>query len=122
VDLLRAEIAPRALAGIFCVLLLAAVSSLVALLLAYLLAHGFTPFAFERYTRLVGHVFNPVVALVFVLKTGALALAVSVVPIGSALHGREAGAGLAGRELQALVRMFLVVLAIEIAGLAGNYL
>lgn len=119
VDPLRTEIAPRALAGIFCVLLLAAVSSLVALVLAYVLAHGFTPFAFERYTRLVGQVFNPVVSLVFVLKTGALALAVSVVPIGAALHAREAG--LAGLELQGLVRMFMVVLAIEVAGLAGNY-
>jgi phospholipid/cholesterol/gamma-HCH transport system permease protein len=118
-DPLRTEIAPRALAGIFCVLLLAAVSSLVALVLAYVLAHGFTPFAFERYTRLVGQVFNPVVSLVFVLKTGALALAVSVVPIGAALHAREAG--LAGLELQGLVRMFMVVLAIEVAGLAGNY-
>ena len=116
---LRTEIAPRALAGIFCVLLLAAVSSLVALVLAYVLAHGFTPFAFERYTRLVGQVFNPVVSLVFVLKTGALALAVSVVPIGAALHAREAG--LAGLELQGLVRMFMVVLAIEVAGLAGNH-
>jgi len=120
VNLLRTEIAPRALAGVFCVLLLAAVSSLVALVLAYLLAHGFTPYAFEGYTRLVGHVFNPVVSLVFVLKTGALALAVSVVPIGSALHAREVG--VAGLELQGLVRMFMVVLVIEIAGLAGNYL
>ena len=91
----------------------------MALVLAYVLAHGFTPFAFERYTRLVGQVFNPVVSLVFVLKTGALALAVSVVPIGAALHAREAG--LAGLELQGLVRMFMVVLAIEVAGLAGNY-
>lgn len=116
---LRAEIAPRALAGVLCVLLLAAVSSLVALVLAYLLAYGFTPFAFERYTRLVGRVFTPLVSLLFVLKTGALALAVSVLPIGSALHGR---AGVAGLELQGLVRMFVAVLAIEVAGLAGNYI
>lgn len=116
---LRAAVVPRALAGIVCVLLLAAVSSVVALVLAYLLAHGFTPFAFDRYTRLVGQVFNPVVSLVFVLKTGALALAVSVVPIGAALHARESG--LAGLEVQGLVRMFMVVLAIEVASLAGNY-
>ena len=126
-DALRGEIAPRALAGVFCVLLLAAVSSAVALVLAYLLAHGFSPWALERYTRMVGHVFNPVVSLVFVLKTGALALAVSLVPIGTALHGREAAAGsglsaLAGLELQGLVRMFVAVLAIEVLALAGNYL
>jgi phospholipid/cholesterol/gamma-HCH transport system permease protein len=119
-DALRGEIAPRALAGLFSVLLLAAVSSVVALVLAYLLAHGFSPWGLERYTRLVGHVFDPVVSLVFVLKTGALALAVSVVPIGSALHGRDEG--LAGLELQGLLRMFVVMLVIETAGLVGNYL
>ena len=118
---LRGEIAPRALAGLFCVLLLGAVSSALALVLAYLLAHGFTPWALERYTRLVGHVFSPVVAVVFVLKTGALALAVSVVPIGSALHGRDDGAR-PGLELQGLLRMFVVMLVVEIAALAGNYL
>lgn len=118
-EAMRAQIAPRALAGVFCVLLLAAVSSLVALVLAYLLAHGFTPFAFERYTRLVGRVFTPVVSLLFVLKTGALALAVSVVPIGSALYARERAAGL---ELQGLARMFVAVLAIEVASLAGSYI
>ncbi|MFT3817145.1 MAG: ABC transporter permease [Rubrivivax sp.] len=119
-DALRGEIAPRALAGMFSVLLLAAVSSGVALVLAYLLAHGFSPWGLQRFTRLVGHVFGPVVSLVFVLKTGALALAVSLVPIGSALHGR--GEGLAGLELQGLLRMFVVMLIVETAALAGNYL
>lgn len=119
---LRAEIAPRVLAGIFSVLLLAAVSSAVALLLAYLLAHGFTPWALPRFTRMVGHVFSPVVALVFVLKTGALALAVSVVPIGSVLYGGDGPSDSSQLELSGLVRMFVVVLAVEVAALAGNYL
>jgi phospholipid/cholesterol/gamma-HCH transport system permease protein len=124
-DPLRSEIAPRALAGVFCVLLLAAVASVVALVLAYLLAHGLSPWALGGYTRMVGHVFSPAVALVFVLKTGALALAVSAVPIGSALHGHSDESPdetLAGLELQGLVRMFVVMLAIEVAALAGNYL
>lgn len=124
-DELRGEIAPRALAGLFCVLLLAAVSSVVALVLAYLLAHGFSPWGLERYTRMVGHVFSPAVSVLFVLKTGALALAVSAVPIGSALHGQAVGApddAMTGLELQGLVRMFVVVLVIEVAALAGNYL
>lgn len=120
-DPLRGLIAPRALAGLFSVLLLAAVASTVALVLAYVLAHGFTPWALDRYTRMVGHVFSPVVSLVFVLKTGALALAVSVVPIGTALHGR-AGGGQGALEVQGLTRMFLAALGVEVAGLAGNYL
>jgi phospholipid/cholesterol/gamma-HCH transport system permease protein len=119
---LRGEIAPRALASVFCVLLLAAVSSAVALVLAYLMAHGFSPWALQGYTRMVGHVFNPAVSLVFVLKTGALALAVSLVPLGSALHSPAGRGGLADLEMQGLVRMFVVMLLVETAALAGNYL
>ena len=106
--------------------LLAALSSVVALVLAYLLAHGLSPWAFDGYTRLVGQVFSPPVSLVFVLKTGALALAVSVVPIGAALHGAvdDSSDGMAalGLDLQVLVRMFVVMLVVEVAALAGNYL
>jgi phospholipid/cholesterol/gamma-HCH transport system permease protein len=123
VHALRGDIAPRALAGIFCVLLLAAVSSAVALVLAYLMAHGLSPWALDGYTRMVGQVFSPAVALVFVLKTGALALAVSVLPIGSALHERDdIDTGLTPRELRGLVPMFVVILVIEVLGLVGNYL
>jgi phospholipid/cholesterol/gamma-HCH transport system permease protein len=125
IDVLRSEIAPRALAGLFSVLLLAAVSSVVALVMAYLLAHGLSPWALDGYTRMVGHVFSPAVSLVFVLKTGALALAVSAVPLGSALHGQAEGSqeeAMAGLEAQGLVRMFVVMLVVEVAALAGNYL
>lgn len=128
-DVLRAVVAPRALAGLLGVLLLAAVASALALVLAYLLAHGFTPWALERYVRLVGQVFSPVVSLVFVLKTGALALAVSTLPLGLALHGRPGGAAGQGGpgaqaelELQGLTALLLVLLLVEVAALAGNYL
>jgi hypothetical protein len=60
-----------------------------------------------------------------VLKTGALALAVSAVPLGSALHGQAEGSqeeAMAGLEAQGLVRMFVVMLVVEVAALAGNYL
>ena len=40
VDVLRMEIAPRAVAGLFATLLLSAMSGTIALVLAYLLAHG----------------------------------------------------------------------------------
>ncbi len=118
-DPLRGEIAPRALAGMFAVALLAASSGVVALVLAYLLAHGFSPWGFERYTRLVGHVFSPAVSLVFVLKTLGLAAAVSLVPMGAALHDRGSAIGV---EVQGLVRMFFAILVIETLSLMGNYL
>lgn len=125
---LRDEVLPRALAGMFAVLLLAALSCVVCLLLAYLLAFGFSPWGFERYTRLVGGVFTPAVTLIFTIKTGAFAVAVSLIPIGSAMHdtpyalpGIGAEAGPASIELQGLVRMFLAILAVEIVSLVGNY-
>jgi len=106
----------------FAVALLALVSGAVALVLAYLLAHGFSPWGLERYTRLVGHVFSPAVTLVFVLKTFALALAVAILPIASALHDRASGSRLPGLELQGLLRMFAAMLVIETLSLAGNYI
>lgn len=134
-DVLRSEIVPRVLAAFFAVLLLAAMAGGVALVLAYLSAHGFSPWAFERYTRLVGHVFSPALTLVFVLKTLAFAVAVAVAPIGSALHDPPepsvaadmpaAGAdeaAVVGSEVRALVRMFVAVLVIEALSLMGSYL
>jgi phospholipid/cholesterol/gamma-HCH transport system permease protein len=83
--------------------------------------HGFSPWGFERYTRLVGQVFSPVVTLIFSLKTLALSAAVSMVPIGSALHDRDEAPAAGGVELQGLVRMFMAILLIESASLLGNY-
>ena len=120
-DPLRGEIVPRALAGVFSVLLLAALSGVLCLVLAYLLAYGFSPFAFDRYTRLVGQVFNPAVTIIFCLKTVALSLAVALIPLGSGLHDRPEAQGQASIELQGLVRMFMAILLIEITSLVGNY-
>jgi len=119
-DALRDEVLPRALAGMFAVVLLAALSGVLCLVLAYLLAYGFSPWGVERYTRLVGSVFAPAVTLIFSIKTLAFAAAVSLIPIGSALHDSPFGTP-ASVELQGLVRMFLAILAVEIVSLVGNY-
>lgn len=120
-DALRDEVLPRALAGMFATLLLAALSCVLCLVLAYLLAFGFSPWGVERYTRLVGGVFTPAVTLIFSIKTLAFAIAVSLIPLGSALHDNPYGPGPASIELQGLVRMFLAILAVEIVSLVGNY-
>lgn len=120
-DALRDEVLPRALAGMFAVALLAAVSCVLCLVLAYLLAYGFSPWGVERYTRLVGSVFAPAVTLIFAIKTLAFAVAVSLIPIGSALYDSPYDPGPASVELQGLVRMFLAILAIELVSLVGNY-
>jgi len=121
IDPLRHEVLPRVLAGGFAVLMLAAAAGVVTLFLAYLTVHGFTLGALERYTRTVGQVFSPAVALIFTIKTFLLALAVSLIPVASALYDLPRGRIRTSAELQALVRLFLVMLLIEAASLVGNY-
>jgi phospholipid/cholesterol/gamma-HCH transport system permease protein len=127
-DVLRTQILPRALGSWFSVLLLATISSVICLVLAYLVVHGLSPWGLERYTRVVGQVFNPTVTLIFTLKVLAMAVAVSVIPLGSALHDRpsseprKAQQARAGIELRGLVRMFAAILLIEMVSLVGNYI
>lgn len=120
VDALRGEVLPRAMSGMFAVLLLAAVSCVVTALLAYLSVYGFTTGGFAAYTRTFGHVFNPAVSLIFAVKTLFFALAVALVPIATVMQQRR-GRLRASGELQGLVRLFLALLAIEAASLVGNY-
>lgn len=120
-DPMLMEVLPRVSAGIVCALLLAAISCGVTLLLAYLAVYGFTTAGFAAYTRTVGHVFGPGVALVFGLKIAALALTVALLPLASVLIRPARPQALTSAELQGLVRMFFVILLIEGASLVGNY-
>jgi phospholipid/cholesterol/gamma-HCH transport system permease protein len=117
---LRREVLPRAAAGLFSALMLAAVSCVVTLVVAYLSVYGFTTAGFASYTRTVGHVFNPTVSLIFGLKILFFGIAVALVPVASVLDTPRRGARTSA-ELHGLVRMFLVILLIEVASLVGNY-
>ena len=121
-EALHAEAVARVLAGLFAVVTLAVVSCLVALVLTYLVVHGPNSAAFDGFTRKVGQVFNPAVALIFVLKTFFFSLAVSFIPVLSGLNTLPSS----GRrselpEVQGLLRMFLLILLIELVSLVGNY-
>ena len=112
---------PRALAGIYATVTLAALSCIVALVLAYFAVYGFTAAGLPAYTRVFGRVFNPAVSLVFVLKTFFFSVAVSIIPMASGLYDVEGGGSRESAALQGLVRMFAVLLLLEAASLAGNY-
>lgn len=120
-DALRHEVLPRVLAGGFAVMMLAGVAGVVTLVLAYLSVHGFTLGALERYTRTVGQVFSPTVAVIFAIKTLLFAFAVSLLPVASALYDAPRTNVRASADIQALVRLMLVILLIEAASLVGNY-
>jgi phospholipid/cholesterol/gamma-HCH transport system permease protein len=117
---LRRELFPRALAAVFSVWLLAAVSCALTLVLAYLTLYGFTPWALASYTRVVGQIFNPAVALILVLKVVFFSAAVALIPLAPTGHGGASGIS-AMRGLADTVGLFSVILIIEIASLMGNY-
>ena len=119
-DPLRLELMPRVVAGVFAVLLLAAVSCLIAVLLTYAAVYGFTLGGLIGFTRTIGQIFEPGVALILALKTLFFSLAVALIPVAAFLR-----AGLPathdGAELDSLVRLFAAILLIEVVSLMGNY-
>jgi phospholipid/cholesterol/gamma-HCH transport system permease protein len=119
--LLRVDMLPRALAGVFSVLLLAALSCFIALVLTYLNVYGFSPWALADYNRSVGSVFSPAVTLIFALKTVFFSLAVAFVPMAASAQ-RDASGGYARRsDITEFARLFSVILLLEVVSLMGNY-
>ncbi len=115
------EVLPRVVAGIFSTVTLAALSCVVALLVAYLAVYGFGWAGLAGYTRLFGQVFTPAVSLIFVMKTLFFSLAVSLIPMASAFYGLSESTTRSSAEMRGLVRMFTVILLIEVLSLVGNY-
>ncbi|ABM56338.1 ABC-type transport system ipermease component [Verminephrobacter eiseniae EF01-2] len=116
-DPVRTELLPRAIAGVFACVTLAALSSVVALVLVYLGVYGLNGAGLPGYTRMFGQVFSPGVTLVLALKTLFFSLAVALIPMGAGLYDSARP----DSELGGLVRMFAVLLLIELASLMGNY-
>jgi phospholipid/cholesterol/gamma-HCH transport system permease protein len=125
IDPIQREALPRLLAGLVLVPMLVAVSCVTASLIAYITIYGFSPWGFEAYTRVVGQIFTPTISLVLVLKTFFFSLAVSITPIAAAFSEdadmTQRGRTKAARELAAMVRLFTVILLIEVVSLVGNY-
>ena len=118
-DPVREEVLPRVASGVFCALLLAVVSCVVTLVVAYLSVYGFTSAGFAAYTHTVGHVFGPAVSLILGLKILLSGIAVALVPVATVLEAPASAR--TSTELRGLVRMFVVLVLIEAASLVGNY-
>jgi phospholipid/cholesterol/gamma-HCH transport system permease protein len=120
-DPTRDIVLPHALACMFAVITLAAVSSLVTLVLTYLSVYGFHTWGVPGFTRSVGHVFTPVIVLIFTLKTLALSLAVAIIPMVATPRELRGDETRGPAELALLARLLAVVLLIEVVSLLGNY-
>lgn len=121
-DPIEVEVLPRLLAGIFACITLAALSCVVAGILAYLAVYGFTMAGIPGYTHMTGRVFEPMFTLIFILKTVFFAIAVSIIPMASGLNNIEDDGSRESAALQGLVRMFGVLLMLEALSLVGNYI
>ncbi|MGD9774141.1 MlaE family ABC transporter permease [Diaphorobacter sp.] len=122
-DPVRLELLPRVVAGVYASITLAALSCVVALVMAYLGVYGLNTAGLPVYTRMFGQVFAPQITLVFVLKTVFFSLAVALIPMASGLYesGDARQAQQPDSELGGLARMFAVLLLIEVISLMGNY-
>jgi phospholipid/cholesterol/gamma-HCH transport system permease protein len=118
---LRKDFFPRVAAGVFAVWMLAAVNCVLTLILTYWTLYGFTPWALAGYTRVVGQVFSPAVALILVLKIGFFSLAVGLIPMAYSFYFGASYHGKVTHGLHDMVRLFGVILLIEVASLMGNY-
>jgi phospholipid/cholesterol/gamma-HCH transport system permease protein len=119
---LRVELVPRVLADAFSVLTLALLSSVIALVLAYLVVYGLSPWGLPGYTRSVGQVFDPLVTLGFFLKSILFSLAVAVVPMAASLEAPRQPITGDDTVQPGAVRLFLVLLLIEAASLVIKYI
>lgn len=119
----RRDLVPQVLANAFAVLSLAATSGTVVLLLAYINVYGLSPWGVAEYTRTVGRIFEPVVAIGFALKTVLFGLAVALVPTAAILElQRYPRRRLLTPVQPGALRLLFVLLLIEAASLAIKYI
>ena len=133
IDPTRDIVLPHVLASSFAVVSLALLSGVVTLLLTYLSVYGFALWGVDNFTRAVGQVFNPVIGLIFLIKTLCFSLAVAVIPMvttpreqlaalqpSSSTQGTGMGTNTPA-DLTRLARLLAVILLIEVLSLVGNY-
>jgi phospholipid/cholesterol/gamma-HCH transport system permease protein len=120
-DPVRHAFAPRAFGSVVAVMLLAWLSSALALVIAYLVTYGFSPWALGPFLRITGQVFAPVIVAGLALKTLFFGLAVAAIPVSAALSTPRDLRRLPAAVRDAMVRSGLALVAIEVGSLAVMY-
>ena len=122
VDTHRLEFMPRVIGGMISVLSLTALTSVLAFILAYLAIYGPQLWSFPEFTRSMGTIFDPSVILGLFLKSLVFGLAVTVIPVveGLAVPRKLFMAPIS--VLRGMVRLFFVLMLIEVAALAIGYI
>jgi phospholipid/cholesterol/gamma-HCH transport system permease protein len=122
VDTLRLELMPRVIGGMISVLALTALTSVLALVLAYLAVYGLQWWSFPDFTRVMGKVFDTPVLVGILLKSLAFGLAVTVIPVAEGMATPRKLFMAPISVLRGMVRLFFALMLIEVASLAFKYI
>lgn len=122
VDTLNMEFMPRVIGGMVSVLALTAVTTTLALLLAYLAVYGVQPWSLPDFSRVMGKVFDNAILIGLVLKSLAFGFAVTVIPVAEGLSTPKMLFMAPISVLRGMVRLFFVLMFIEVASLALQYI
>lgn len=122
VDAMRLEFMPRVIGGMMSVLALTAFTSVLALVLAYLAVYGWQIWSLPDFSRVMGKVFNDAVLISILLKSLAFGLAVTVIPVAEGMATPRMLFMAPISVLRGMVRLFFVIMLIEVASLAFKYI
>lgn len=122
VEPMRFEFVPRVIGGAISVYALTALSCILALVLAYLAVYGWQLWSFQDFSRVMGKVFTPAAFLILTLKSLAFGLAVTIIPIQAGLAAPRMMFFAPIAVLRGMVRLFFVLMIIEVASLALAYI
>lgn len=121
VDPMQREFVPRVVAAALSVLSLTILSCTIALLLAYLVTYGFSPWGFAEYTRTIASVFSLPILVGFTLKAAAFGVAVAAIPIAAGLEASHHLKSAPIAVMGGMVRLVLALALIEIVSVAAKY-
>jgi phospholipid/cholesterol/gamma-HCH transport system permease protein len=123
-DPMRLELVPRVIAGTVSLLALTAAAVSVSLLCAHLVVTGFEPWATHDadLRRVVADVLSPGALVALWGKVLAFGLAVTIIPIAESLNAPRRVFHAPIAVLNGMVRLFFVLMLIEVVVLALQYL
>jgi phospholipid/cholesterol/gamma-HCH transport system permease protein len=119
---LHEELVPRIAGAALSVASLTTLSCALAVALTYLVMYGFSESGLPEFTRIVADVFDGVILAGFVLKCLTFGLAVALIPVATGLEAERGNLrSVPSAVLGGLVKLFFVIVVIEILSLMVKY-
>jgi phospholipid/cholesterol/gamma-HCH transport system permease protein len=119
---LTGELVPRIAGAALAVFSLTTLACALATYLGYAQFYGTSTTGFHVYTRIVGHVFDGLVLSAFALKCLLFGLAVALIPLATGLEAEPGEPrSIPAAVLAGLVKLFIIIGAVEVAMLVVKY-